>query len=492
MRKSLLPLALLILGCQTQKSLVPDQVSDVPDYFSTWNIQGYAVSYDGPETHKTVTEQYMFGDGPLEGWIRFFPDFREDLLYLMDDSWDLPFDHITEKMGEARLNTDRFPSFTGTPVERLSKLAKATKDAGWKGLGGWICARESDAPDASNPEAYWATRLKESEEAGMHYWKVDYGKEEHNEEWRRMMTHVGHEVAPKMFIEHAYTYPGIEHFDAFRTYDVEVITAVPVTIQRIAKLLGYKHDKDNQGLINCEDEPYIAAGLGCVIGVMRHPINKDLPNGQSDHVFPATGRDLKSRLDEVNRLLKWHRIAAPFGVDNDAKIDEKELTDRWILAERETWVPSHHPGDTLIEKAPARISRNLPLPEVKSEEKEAPYVMSSLYPNGALAIAAVERVLGRRWYTPKAMVTQKVPDLAHPIGIFGTFGQVILESKTEIPRKPHVWAQDLIAKKATEITDQVKIEGRRLILSGELIQTIGTQAATAGDKSAPGLVLVVK
>ena len=78
------------LGAQTHKSLVPSKPSDVPDYFSTWNIQGYVVSYDGPATARVMTEQYMFGDGPLEGWTRFFPDFREDLIFLMDDSWDIP------------------------------------------------------------------------------------------------------------------------------------------------------------------------------------------------------------------------------------------------------------------------------------------------------------------------------------------------------------------------------------------------------------------
>lgn len=497
MRKTVFfPLALMMLSCHTQRSLVPDRVSNVPDYFSTWNIQGYVVSYEGEPTVTVMDEQHMFGEGKLEGWTRFFPEFREDLYFLMDDSWDIPAGthggSNAAHMGEARLNEERFPSCKGAPTDRLKTLVKKTKDAGWKGLGCWLIAREAEtAPDREDRETYWKTRLKEHQDAGVAYWKVDYGKEERNIQWRRMLTQLGHEVAPDIKIEHAYTNEVIEDADLFRTYDVEVITSVPVTIQRVVNLLKYKHKPGALGLVHCEDEPYIAAGLGCVVGVMRHPINEDLPNGLSDHVFPATGRDLKSRIDEVNRLLKWHRIAAPFGVNNDAQVDENLLTDHWILAERETWVPNHHPGDTLIEKAPARISRNLPLPQVTCNNDELPYVMSSLYPNGAIAIAAVERVLGRKWYTPEATVIQQIPNVEHPIGIFGTYKEVVLESQEAIPTKARIWAQDLIAKEATDITNEVKIEGNRMILPGSLIEKIGTQAATPGDKSAPGLVLQV-
>ena len=69
-----------------------------------------------------------------------------------------------------------------------------------------------------------------------------------------------------------------------------------------------------KGIINCEDEPYIAVGLGCAIGVMRHPFAGTLPDGAQDFVFPPVGRDIKRRLDEVVRGVRWHRIAEPFAV----------------------------------------------------------------------------------------------------------------------------------------------------------------------------------
>lgn len=480
------------LSAQSHKSLVPGKPSDVPDYFSTWNIQGYVVSYDGPATPRVMTEQYMFGDGTLEGWTRFFPDFREDLIFLMDDSWDIPVnDHRSEIMGEARLDKERFPSCNGN----LRKLVRKTKRAGWKGLGGWICAQEaSTAPDASNSEAYWTARLKENHRAGMAYWKVDFGRQENNQPWREELTRLGRRYAPGMPIEHAYTYPVIEKSDVFRTYDVEVVTAVPVTLQRVSRLLKHKTQPGNMGLINCEDEPLIAVGLGCVIGVMRHPLNNPLPNGLSDHVFPYAARNLKARLDEVNRALKWHRLAAPFAVNNDALFSEHQLTDVWRLGERETWMPSHHPGDTLRESASAVISRCMPLPEVHTDGGEMPYVLASRYPNGAVCVATVERLLLKEhtWGTPRADVTLRMGDAKGPVGVFGYYGSLKLYYDRLPSSGIHIWAQDLIGKHPIDITPEVQILGNTITLPGSLLERIGTQASTSGDESAPGLVLVVE
>ena len=480
------------MGAKKQKSLVPDKPSAVPDYFCTWNIQGYVVSYDGPATPRVMTEQYMFGDGALEGWTRFFPDFREDLIFLMDDSWDVPVDdHKTELMGSAQMDKGRFPSFKGN----LKKLVKATKAAGWKGLGGWICCQEaSAASDAKTPDVYWEKRLKENHKAGMAYWKVDFGREERNQAWREKLTLLGRQFAPGMPIEHAYTYPVIEKSDVFRTYDVEVVTSVPVTLQRVSKLLQYKTQPGNLGLINCEDEPLIAVGLGCVIGVMRHPLNTALPNGLSDHVFPYAARNLKARLDEVNRALKWHRLAAPFAVNNDALFSEHQLTDVWCLRERETWRPDHHAGDTLRESAPAVISRCMPLPEVHANGDEPPYVLASRYPNGAVCVATVERLQTEEhsWSIPRADVTLQMGNAKGPIGVFGNYLSLKLCYDLPIPEGTQIWAQDLIGKEPLDITTNVEIDYNTITIPGFLLERIGTMASSPDDVSAPGVVLKVK
>ena len=88
--------ALLVLtSCgSSMTSLVPKKPSKAPDYFSAWNIQGYVVNYDGPKTIAVMDEQHMFGKGKLENWCEFFPDFREDLIFVMDDSWAVSYTHL--------------------------------------------------------------------------------------------------------------------------------------------------------------------------------------------------------------------------------------------------------------------------------------------------------------------------------------------------------------------------------------------------------------
>lgn len=492
--------ALLLAGAIAMsgeaRSLVPKKKLDTQDYYSTWNIQGYKCSYEGFEPMiVTMTEQSIFGDGLHENWIGFYPQFRGDLYFLLDDSWDIPEGtHGDGSMnGAGRLDETRFPFTKGKdPVQRMKMLVQRVKKAGWKGLGLWLCAQEATALVGNQTmEEYWIPRLRDSYEAGVSYWKVDYGAQDKNYEWRKKMTELARIHAPGMIIEHAYTPECLTTCDVYRTYDVENIISVPVTLQRIAPLLSYKAEGEALGLINCEDEPYIAVGLGCAIGVMRHPFNGNLPNGKQDHVFPPCGRDLKSRIDEETRAIMWHRIAAPFGVANDGRVDDVKLTDTWVLAEDETWVPTRKVGETITESAPARMSRNMPLPVVTdgADDPMRPFLMASRYPNGAVAVSAVERSQGRRSVQKAVGVSIKVEEWDKPVGVFGYYKELTVNFDTEIPAGKRLFAQDLIAKEAQDITDEVRIEGRKLIVPGHVIQRIGKMAQSSSDKSAPGLVM---
>ena len=498
-RRILLPLLLpvLLLSCQRNGSaqhpnLIPDTPSTAPDYFCTWNIQGYAADYDGPTTEALMNEQSLFGDGPLQGWINYWPTLRQDLYFVMDDSWDVPagigFDRTL--MGNAQLDTTRFPSFTGQPVERLKALSDKVKAIGWKGLGGWICAQEPSTCH-EDPTTYWAQRLSEAEAAGIVYWKVDFGREENNDAWRRMLTATAHDKAPHLTIEHAYRYGCSEFSDVFRTYDVENITAQPVTIDRVARLLPYRAEPDAGGIINCEDEPYIAAGLGCAIGIMRHPLAGPLPNGLQDHVFPPTNRDIKRRLDEAVRGVRWHRIAAPFGVDGTFCADTIRLYDWWVLADRETWV-NHAIGDTVRADAPARISRRMPLPEVHDTLPDRPYVLASRYPSGATALAAIGRVLDRSYVSRPVSVTITIDDTCAPIGIFGYFEDVTLQlnGSSEQPCCT-IWAQDLAGDTSVDITSVCTMQPGSITLPGETLRQVGHMASTPGDVSDPAVVIAL-
>ncbi len=481
-------------------SLVPDTPSGAPDYFCTWNVQGYAVSYTGgTNTRAVINEQYMFGAEKFENWAELFPEIRADLYFVMDDSWDIPQDvnnTPNEYLGLTELDASRFPSFTGTPTQRLKKLTKKVKSLGWKGLGGWICAQEAEMvhvpANADSVEAYWTERLQAADEAGFAYWKVDWGHKDRNDEWRKNLTAWGRTHAPNLVIEHAMKGKYIEFSDVFRTYDVENITATPVTIQRVADLLKYSAQGDAAGIVNCEDEPYIAAGLGCAIGVMRHPFNGNLPDGRQDHVFPPVGRDYKSRLDEVIRGVRWHRIAEPFGVADDAHIDTVKLQDYWDIRPNESYV-GHKDGERLHVSAPARVSRNMPLPEIAADSTTAvPFVMASRYPNGATAIVTTERTLGRECVLNPVAVTVKMSDWYKPIGIFGLYESLVLDFDNEIGAQDFtVLGQDLAGELAIDITDRVSIQGTRMIVPGELINEIGLMAAREGDKSTPGMVLQI-
>ena len=489
-------LMLLASGCSDSAkypgSLVPDTPSNAPDYMCTWNIQGFVHDQAGPERFReAMTEDYIFGEGKYENWINFFPSIKEDLYFVMDDSWDIPADvnnGDNDYFGTVELDHTRFPSFTGTPVERLAKLTQKIKDMGWKGAGGWICAQKSDRYPDVPEEEFWTERLKAAHEAGFSYWKVDWGHNQRNEQWRKMLTRLGKEHAPELWIEHAMEFEYVEFSDVFRTYDVENVTAQPLTIRRVSEMLAYKAQDGVKGIINCEDEPYIAAGLGCAIGIMRHPIDGPTPSGLKDNAFPPVGHKYKKCLDEIVRGVRWHRIAEPFSVNNDGLCDSTDLEDYWICEERDSWV-NREEGSIMREEAPAIVSRAMPLPEVKDTSSDRPYILASTYPNGALAVAAIGRALGREYVTKEIDVKVKGSEWDAPVGLFGYFKSVTIEYPSAAPEKARIWAQDLAGDTPVDITAEVKIDGNEIRIPGEVIKKVGLMNATEGDLSGPGLVM---
>ena len=101
---------------QDKHNLVPDTPSAAPDYFCTWNLQGYVVSYTGGDpTREAMNEEYMFGKGKYQDWVNVsYPTIRKDLYFVMDDSWDIPQDVNTPSnpyLGTVELDATRFPSW---------------------------------------------------------------------------------------------------------------------------------------------------------------------------------------------------------------------------------------------------------------------------------------------------------------------------------------------------------------------------------------------
>ena len=50
------------IACHSQTSLVPKKPSVAPDYFCTWNVQGYVSNFASTlEQQNAMTEQNLFG-----------------------------------------------------------------------------------------------------------------------------------------------------------------------------------------------------------------------------------------------------------------------------------------------------------------------------------------------------------------------------------------------------------------------------------------------
>ena len=498
MKKSILWLcvalcSISVFADKLSKSLVPSTPSQAPDYFCTWNIQGYVVSCgNASDMRSQMNERRLFSPDTLCHWADIFPRLRSDLYFVLDDTWDVPAtDNRSDNpwIGRLELDETRFPSFKGNATQRMKHLSDSIRSYGWKGLGLWICAQQAQALPQRSQEDYWNERLESHQQAGVRYWKVDWGREDHNDAWRKMLADNARRLAPDVLIEHAMKKEYVAFSDAYRTYDVENIISQPVTIARVVELLGYKAEGGAKGIINCEDEPYIAAGLGCAVGMMRHAYPGLYPSGKPDYVFPSAIRDLKRRIDEVERLLHWHRIAEPFGVNGDYAVDNVLLEDNWIVQANETWV-NRELGKPVYASAPARVSRCMPLPEVKYVGYERPYVLASRYPNGAVALAAIGRTLGREYICKQVSVGVEIEDITKPIGLFGPLGDVTL--KADMPKKNvRVLAQDLKGDKAIDITSRVDITNAGIVVPADVIRKVGLMAATPGDLSDPAMVLRV-
>ncbi len=507
-------------------NLVPDHAAESSlNYWCTWNAQHpmwYIKTDEELETfdHLKATEggnaarRRMDQAALLEdpGWAkRFWPQVRGDLYLCIDDGWDVPYgvDAKAERwrFGSLVVNEERFPDFTGTPAERLRRLNAEVKSLGWRGLALWVAAQcEGDKRDgryltADACEAYWRERARWSAQAGIEYWKVDWGARDHNTAFRRMLTKVAREEAPKLVVEHAFCMapvnnakgngrfrdwagvakPSLENLafsDAFRSYDVMDGLGSASTLDRIATWLEQTHmEPPARGIINCEDNPYLGAAMGFSLGVMRMPVRGPYTKWQ----WP--------RIDEASRAIRWQRLAPAFGVAvNKTYSSERTLTDSKLVGS-DYWF-REIAGKMVGQHAPAVISRGVDLPIVACEG-EPPFVVASGNPSGTTAVATLPRCVDDKTQYPLADVTLDVQDPDRPIGVFGKFRTLTLRFSHALA-SPRVWAQDLLADEAQDVTARVRFTDRSLILDGALIDEIGLAAATAHDPSDPGLILRVE
>jgi hypothetical protein len=493
-------------------SLVPSQPSPAPNYWCTWAAQNYMYGHDLPAldphilegdsgsnlAHDAMRESVLFGD---HGWAEtFFARIRSDLYLLLDDGW--------QAGGSSTfvLDTSKFPRFSGSPRERLAALNQAVVSAGWRGAALW-CRNTPDGDAARDLVA-------RSQSAGIGYWKIDGGDPQFDlmqlrDQARAPLTleHVHGEIplngdwrAAGRFDPQQWDSRRVQilrHTDVYRTYDVTSILSLPTTLDRVAQLLSVAQNRaEVRGLLNVEDEVYVAAVLGCTIGVMRHPLIGLRPGPDADLFFNGP-RQAKRRMDEVVRAVRWQRIAPPFAAGLGSFSASREiLTDSWVLQPGETW-QSDLLGQAVHQGAPACLSRNLDLPQVEPSTEaadEKPFVYAARFPSGAVAIGAQQRTrIGNAWTMPLSRVTLNVANAPGPFGIFGEFSRLTLvfDKPLRAPRVPRVLTQDLAGDEPVDISSQVQIDGASLHIPGETIRAVGLHNRTPGDTSSPGLVLAL-
>jgi len=489
------------------KGLVPDIPNPSPDYYCTWQTQQYFTSAGGSALQRAnLIEANILGNDMHQGWANFYPKVRKDLFFVMDDSWDIPLSGDAKGyFGSLILSKERFPSFAKVGVsnkDALKNLTAAIEQKGWKALGGWVCAQEADSfINGKSQREYWIERARWASYAGFAYWKVDWGKHIYDYNFRKLLTDIAHEYAPNLVVEHAQNDSVIAVSDVFRTYDVPAILSIPMTMKKLKKTLApYTSETNYKGLICAEDEVYIAAGLGCTMGIMRHPMAGNLPNGKPDPSFPAIHRNLKTKMDEVTRAVRWHKIAPAFGVNAaQTYVDSSQLTDSWYIQNMEEeieswwfepWTGFKKNGNIISETGPAKISRGMPLPVVIPDDNgDVPFICASKHPNGAVSITVAARTKVRKYWTPKCDISI-ISGNAKTFGIFGYFNSLTINTSLNL-RNVTIKAQDLAGVKVIDITSKIIIKGSKLIIPGKVINEIGTGEQAIGDTSDPGLVLVI-
>ena len=87
----------------------------------------------------------------------------------------------------------------------------------------------------------------------------------------------------------------LQHTDVYRTYDVTSILSLPTTLDRVAEMLkGAEGHSEVHGLLNVEDEVYVAAAMGCTMGILRHPLDRDETWRRHRFIFQWTQTNQKA------------------------------------------------------------------------------------------------------------------------------------------------------------------------------------------------------
>lgn len=534
-------------GCRTPLFASSRRLS--ADYWCTWqtqcqtkrNIQARgAVRFAGDQggfgDRDNLNEEILFGEG---GWAALFPEVRSDLVFLLDDGWDVPYGADGGGDGVAAFGSHvpdavRFPSLRGTTAQKLRQLNGRVQNAGWLGAGIWVAPQMSGevydrpCPDWNRLTDDLKRKLSESAEAGVLYWKVDWGVHNRDIRYRQLMSELKASYAPDLIIDHCwgvdnamngrpYPYDGwkasdgpldvcgtlcrmtdnplydevarrygelMVFSDVFRTYDTVHPMSTATALDRAVFEVECADRMRARAVINTEDEDLMAATLGLEFSMMRSPIcpPPTVP-------WPWNRND---RMAEAVRCIRWHRIAPPFGSDRGIRLcrGDKRLEENWFFADKSTWWSALF-GREIRQTAPAVVSRGLPLPDVTSAEADGsvPFVTAGRNPSGAKSVAAIPLLTQKKGYhTPRANVVLDARlSCGEPFGAFGVFSALTVT--VDAPQDARVLAADLAGGERTDITESCPREKDRLTLPGGLLARLGRAQNAPGDPSSPGVLV---
>ena len=461
---------------------IPAKSVENGSYMCTWHRQGFVArryGITGPygaDVRDALTPEYLFGDEIDYHWLP--REYRSGLYFVLDDGWDVPL-HTENReaikvkpFGAVAPDPARFSSLGATPAEQLAELNRLAQEWGYIGLGLWISPQipmEDGSVSAEAARDYWKERAIWCREAGVRYWKVDWGVHDRDIEYRRMLTEVVKEYAPDLAIEHAYVQKPLtwmenaeerkkasrEMFavsDYFRTYDVMWPMQDSAVLGRIHELLEdpLPFEMGVKGMLNMEYQHFIAAGLGGTVGAMDPAI-------------------------EMNAVLRWQRLSPPFGAaEAEYRYSDEMITEKYEYPKNPvSWIPTA--GHVIEETAPAVMVRGCSLPEVQPVGNEKPFVTASRNPRtGAYAISTIRRnIAPNTGVIVPAHVTWELQDSDSFVGIFGYFESLTLVYPHDLAQGWRIFAQNLMDDEAQEITGEVDIQGNRLTISGRVLMKIG-------------------
>ena len=517
--------------------LIPCEGRNTQNYWCSWRNQRLFMSnpflhmrlFD-KKAHEALqrdmlSDEFLFGTPGVVA--HYMQSIRKDMHIMLDDGWDLPFLGDYTSVGSLHLNEERFPYGGASPAENLRILSQKIRDLGYAGTGLWVpmtgeLETWENRYDLDRFRAFWTERAKWMDDAGIAYLKVDWGIHQHHLPYRTLLTELVHRYAPSTKVEHAvldgwFFDPTADRerlaqvmriSDAFRCYDVKFEFNSSSTLGRAATMLtlGCEMAEGCDGFVNVGEEPYLAAALGCTMGIMSHPLLRgcvsmmlpdDFKNGITHRSLLKS--DFHS-FDHYERALRWQRLApAMTYLAGDTVLSSEWLEDSWTYdKEPYPYNVGELEGKTVRQSSPQIVARNTSLPEIVRgggayhEKVYEPYVVASKNrDSGVYTIATLTRTVDgvMNCTTPGVDIVAHGLSAEKCFAVFGEYRTLTLEFDRSI-EGCRLFGGDILLDDHPELTgaEGVTVEGNRLTLDGKLIERLGTECASFHDLSDPGCV----